>query len=125
MINKSVIDEEIENHFQYYRDRRKQHVTFSLEGRYRPSPSDFDADEEAPRPATKPINVKQAEDFEDIVILLPYSHKLVYAVQKFYTYALQDRHFNRTCRICRVRPDRWDETYNEAVQKLAKLWLNR
>lgn len=125
MISKSILDEIIENHYQHYRDRRKQHVTFSLEGRYRPERNDADYEDEAPPPARKPINVVDAELLEDYITTLPYSHKLVYSVEKFYRFALVERHFNRTCRIARVRPDRWDDTYKEAVQMLIKLWFKR
>ncbi|MES2635833.1 MAG: hypothetical protein V4605_04940 [Pseudomonadota bacterium] len=117
----SQIDEDLENWKQYYRDRKKQRITFSLEGKYRPDRKDIDYEEEAPPPANKPVNVHLAVKYEKAITQLPFTHEACLVIDYMYRWALSDKHFNKTCRIAKVSPKSWNET----VKKAKLMLINR
>ena len=120
MISLNQLDHGLENWHSVYKDTYKNHVTFSLEGRYRSGGDDDNNDDELPV-AKKPINLGLAELYEGHIILLPYTFKTCLVVDYMYRYALQDRLFNRTCRICRVMPKNWDSTVTQSKSRLLLL----
>lgn len=93
------INDDLDNWRNYYRDRTKQRITFSLEGRFRPDRKDIDYEEEALPPATKPVDVKLAVIYEIAICKLPFQNKFCLAVEYFYKWALNDKHFKKTCKI--------------------------
>jgi len=99
MTDFTQVNEELENWRNYYRDRTKQRITFSLEGRYRPSRNDIDYEEEAPPPATKPVNVSIAVKYEKAITQLPFKNEYCLVVEYMYKWALDDKHFKKTCKI--------------------------
>lgn len=115
------LEDGLENWKQYYRDRRKQRITFSLEGRYRPERKDIDYEEEAPPPATKPINVSLAVQYEKAITQLPFTFEACLVIDYMYKWALSDKHFHKTCRIAKVRPSEWDAS----VRKAKLMLINR
>ena len=115
------IDEHLENWRNYYRDRKAQRVTFSLEGRYRPARKDIDYEEEAPPPPSKPVNVALAIQYEKAIIQLPFTIEVCLVVDYMYRWALIGRHFKATCKIAKVNKDYWDST----VKKGKLMLMNR
>lgn len=124
MTDFAQIDEDLENWKHYYRDRKSQRVTFSLEGRYRPERKDKDYEEEAPPPAVKPINVALAVRYEKAITKLPFKFEACLVIDYMYRWALSDRHFNKTCRIATVAPNQWDDVVTRAklmlINKMGK-----
>jgi hypothetical protein len=120
------VNEELENWRNYYCDRTKQRVTFSLEGRYKPQRSDFDYEESEleppPAPPSKPVNVSLATKYEIAITKLPqYPYEACLVIEYMYKWALNERHFNKTCRIAKVKPSEWNET----VKKAKLMLINR
>ena len=119
------IDEHLENWRNYYRDRKAQRVTFSLEGRYRPARKDIDYEEEAPPPPSKPVNVALAIQYEKAIIQLPFTIEACLVIEYMYKYALVDSLFNKTCRIVKVSPKQWDSTVIKAkLMLMNKMQIN-
>ena len=114
MTNFTQIDDDLENWKNYYRDRKSQRVTFSLEGKYRPERKDIDYEEEALPPASKPISVALAITYEKAITQLPFKFEACLVIDYMYRWALSDRHFNKTCRIATVSPKEWDNTVRTA-----------
>lgn len=114
MTDFTQIDNGLENWRNCYRDRKSQRITFSLEGRYRPSRKDIDYEEEAPPPATKPIDVSLASVYERAITQLPFKHEACLVIDYMYKWALSDKNFHKTCRIAKVRPQDWNKTLREA-----------
>lgn len=116
-----TLEDGLENWRNYYRDTKKQRITFSLEGKYRPERKDMDYEEEAPPPAKKPINVAMAILYEKEITKLPFTHEVCLVVDYMYRWALSDRRFNQTCRVAKVKPRDWSDT----VKKAKLMLLNR
>lgn len=108
------LNEELENWKQYYRDRKKQRVTFSLEGRFRPERSDIDYEEEALPPPRKPINVNLAIKYEKAITSLPFTHEACLVIEYMYKWALFDSNFYKTCKLVKVKPSDWQKTVRQA-----------
>lgn len=121
MIELIELDEGLENWCNYYRDKRTQRVTFSLEGRYRPERKDVDYEEEAPPPAKKPLNLALAINYEKTIIQLPFKFEACLVIDYMYRWALNDQHFYKTCRIATVSPKEWQIT----VKKAKLMLINR
>lgn len=104
-----MIEEQLDNWWRCYKDSVSyQRTTLSLEGRYRIQRQDIDYEEEAPPPARKPINIKDARHIENIVTSLPDTYKLILVIEYMYRWALADKRFHKTCRIAKVKPHQWE-----------------
>jgi hypothetical protein len=114
MTDFTVIDDGLENWKNVYRDTKKQRITFSLEGRYRPDRKDIDYEEEALPPARKPLDISLANIYERAITQLPFAHEACLVIDYMYKWALSDRNFHKTCRIAKVRPQDWNKTLREA-----------
>ena len=122
------IDEHLENWRNYYRDRKAQRVTFSLEGKYRPKRSDFDYEDKEEEPITqpsKPVNVASAIEYEKAITELPFTNEACLVIEYMYKFALSERIFNKTCRIVKVSPKQWDSTVRKAkLMLMNKMQIN-
>jgi hypothetical protein len=110
-----MVDEQLENWQRYYKDsyaRRRR--TLSLEGRYQIERKDMDYEEESPPPARKPLNRKEAEIMEDIIITLPFTMKLIICVEYMYRWALNGNSFHKTCIIAKTKQHLWNSDLNKA-----------
>lgn len=108
------LEQGLDNWHQFFRDTKKQRVTFSLEGKFRPERTDIDYEAEALPPARKPVNMSLAVVYEKAITQLPYSFEAVLVIDYMYRYALSDKHFHKTCRIAKVRPENWELTKRKA-----------
>ena len=107
-------DELIENWWRYFKDTKSQGRILSLEGRYVPERADIDYEEEPPPPARRPVDRSKAVKVEKIWISLPSEYKLPLGAQTFYRFALSERNFRKTCRICGVNPRHFDSNVKKA-----------
>jgi hypothetical protein len=108
-----MIESQLENWRDYYKDSYSRRRTLSLEGRYVVSRQDMDY-EESPPPARKPLNRKEAEIMEDIIITLPFTMKIIICVEYMYRWALNGNSFHKTCIIAKTKQHLWNSDLNKA-----------
>ena len=110
-----MIDDQLENWQRCYKDAKGYNSrTLSLEGRYRIERTDIDYEEEAPPPARKPLNMKEAAIIEKIVTNLPFQYKLIITVEYMYRWALQNYTFNKVCRLAKIKHYQWDDKFKQS-----------
>lgn len=105
----------LQNWSSYFKDRVRQRVTFSLEGRYK---SEEIYDEKSP---SAPVNAKDAINIERNVIQLPFKYKLTLAVEYMYRTQLNNNKFYRFCRIAVIKP----RDYDDLVKTSKRMLINR
>jgi hypothetical protein len=125
MTDLKQVNDDLENWRNYYRDRKAQRVTFSLEGRYKPTRSDFDYEdsekEPPPAPPSKPVDARLAVRYEIAITKLPFTHKACLVIDYMYRWALNEKVFHKTCRIAKVKPSEWNNT----VERAKLMLINR
>jgi len=113
------VNDDLENWRNYYRDKKSQRVTFSLEGRYRPQRSDFDYEESEldppPAPPSKPVNAALAVKYEKAICQLPFKNEFCLVVEYMYKWALNERYFTKTRKIGGISgKNDWEFQVNKA-----------
>ena len=100
------IDYQLDNWRREGKDRYPQRITPSLEGRYRAEAGDVL--EQDISPPSLPVNVKQAEHIESLVIQLPYKNKICIVAAYMYPQVLRGNSFYKFCRMIGITPNQFE-----------------
>jgi len=115
MTDLKQVNDDLDNWRNYYRDRKSQRVTFSLEGRYKPDALYVDGmEKEILPPPRMPVDARLAVKYEIAIVQLPFTHKACLVIDYMYRWALNEKVFHKTCRIAKVKPSEWTNTVEKA-----------